>query len=125
MTSNLHPADPTNRGRLVIWAGIAIALTAMNLRTAVTGFTPLLEIIGTDLGFGVAVAGILGAIPAASFALFGFLAPAVTRKFGLERTAAVALGLTALSLALRAISPLHSRSSRRRLWRWPELEPRT
>lgn len=105
MTSNLHPADPTNRGPLVIWAGIAIALTAMNLRTAVTGFTPLLEIIGTDLGFGVAVAGILGAIPAASFALFGFLAPAVTRKFGLERTAAVALGLTALSLALRAISP--------------------
>src|SRR5690606_18596100 len=36
---------------------------------------------------------------------FGFLAPLVTRRFGLERTAAVALGLTAPSLVLRALSP--------------------
>jgi len=86
-------------------AGLAIVLTAVNLRTAVTGFTPLLEIIGSDLGFGVALAGLLGTIPAASFAVFGFLAPVVTRRFGLERTATVALGLTALSLLLRAFSP--------------------
>jgi CP family cyanate transporter-like MFS transporter len=92
------------RGRLVLWAAIAIAVTAVNLRTAVTGFTPLLEIIGADLGFGVAVAGLLGTIPAASFALFGFFAPVVTKRFGLERTAAVALGLTAVSLVLRAVS---------------------
>ncbi|MFE6256291.1 CynX/NimT family MFS transporter [Agromyces sp. NPDC057865] len=93
------------RGRLTLWAGLAIALTAVNLRTAVTGFTPLLQIIGSDLGFGVALAGLLGTVPAASFALFGFLAPVVTRRFGLERTAAVALGLTALSLLIRAFSP--------------------
>jgi CP family cyanate transporter-like MFS transporter len=88
-----------------VWAGLAIALTAVNLRTAVTGFTPLLETIGADLGFGVAVAGLLGTVPAASFGIFGFLAPVVTRRFGLERTATVALGLTALSLLLRALSP--------------------
>lgn len=92
------------RRRLAIWAGLAIAVTAVNLRTAVTGFTPLLEIIGADLGFGVAIAGVLGTVPALSFALFGFLAPMVTRRFGLERTAAVALGLTALSLLMRAVS---------------------
>lgn len=96
---------PQRRGRLVAWAGLAIALTAVNLRTAVTGFTPLLETIGADLGFGVAVAGLLGTIPAASFGVFGFLAPVVTKRFGLERTATVALGLTALSLVLRAFSP--------------------
>lgn len=96
---------PVRRGRLTLWAGLAIALTAINLRTAVTGFTPLLEIIGSDLGFGVAVAGLLGTVPAASFGVFGFLAPVVTRRFGLERTAAVALGLTTLSLVLRAVSP--------------------
>jgi CP family cyanate transporter-like MFS transporter len=96
---------PVRRGQQLAWAGLAIALTALNLRTAVTGFTPLLETIGADLGYGVAVAGLLGTVPAVSFGLFGFLAPVVTRRFGLERTATVALGLTALSLVLRAVSP--------------------
>ncbi|MHA7135347.1 MFS transporter [Oerskovia turbata] len=105
MTTLSPPRVPLRRARLTVWAGLAIALTAVNLRTAVTGFTPLLEIIGTDLGFGVALAGVLGTVPAATFAVFGFLAPVVTRRFGLERTATVALGLTALSLVLRALSP--------------------
>ncbi|SMF17653.1 CP family cyanate transporter-like MFS transporter [Cellulosimicrobium cellulans J34] len=96
---------PARRGHQLAWAGLAVALTALNLRTAVTGFTPLLETIGADLGYGVTVAGLLGTVPAVSFGAFGFLAPLVTRRFGLERTAAVALGLTALSLVLRALSP--------------------
>jgi CP family cyanate transporter-like MFS transporter len=91
--------------RLVWWAGLAIALTAVNLRTAVTGFTPLLETIGSDLDYGLGLSGLLGTVPAAAFAVFGFLAPVVTRRFGLERTATVALALTALSLVLRAFSP--------------------
>jgi len=89
---------------VIAWAGLAIAITAVNLRTAVTGFTPLLEIIASHLGFGVTLAGLLGTVPAASFAVFGFLAPVVTRRFGLERTAAVALALTAVSLLARAFS---------------------
>lgn len=105
MTTSAPPQVPVHRGGLVLWAGVAVALTAVNLRTAVTGFTPLLETIGADLGFGVALAGLLGTVPAASFAVFGILAPAVTRRFGLERTATAALGLTALSLLLRAVSP--------------------
>ncbi|MBD5784882.1 MFS transporter [Cellulosimicrobium terreum] len=104
MTTLSPSRVPVRRGRLIVWAGLAIALTALNLRTAVTGFTPLLEIIGADLGFGVTVAGLLGTVPAASFGIFGFLAPAVTRRFGLERTATVALSLTALSLVMRALS---------------------
>jgi MFS transporter, CP family, cyanate transporter len=98
-------SGPATRGRLALWAGLAIALTALNLRTAVTGITPLLEIIGSDLGFGLALAGLLGTVPAATFAVFGFLAPVVTRRYGLERTATAALGLSALSLVLRALSP--------------------
>lgn len=93
-----------SRTSLTLWAGFAIAMTAINLRTAVTGFTPLLETIGVDLGYGVGLAGLLGTVPAATFAVFGFLAPVVTRKFGLERTAAFALGLTAAALVLRAFS---------------------
>src|SRR5690606_40465566 len=43
---------PARRGHQLAWAGVAVALTALNLRTAVTGFTPLLETIGADLGYG-------------------------------------------------------------------------
>lgn len=105
MTTLLPSSVPVDRRRLLVWAGLAVALTAVNLRTAVTGFTPLLEIIGDDLGFGLAVAGLLGTVPAATFAVFGFLAPVVTRRFGLERTATVALFLSALAIVLRAFSP--------------------
>lgn len=37
--------------------------------------------------------------------MFGYLAPTVTRRFGLERTASIALGVTAVSILLRALSP--------------------
>ncbi len=105
MAAPMPPGVRLRRVNLAVWAGLAIALTAINLRTAVTGFTPLLETIGADLGYGVAVAGLLGTVPAATFAVFGFIAPAVTKKFGLERTAAVALSLTAAALVLRAFAP--------------------
>ena len=105
MTTLLPPSVPVHRGRLLLWAGLAVALTAVNLRTAVTGLTPLLEIIGADLGFGLAVAGLLGTVPAATFGVFGFFAPVVTRRYGLERTATVALGLSSLAMVLRALSP--------------------
>lgn len=105
MSTLSSDAAPAHRTHLVLWAGLAVALTAVNLRTAVTGFSPLFEIIGRELGFGVAVAGLLGTVPAASFAVFGLLAPVVTRRFGLERTATAALLLTAVSLLVRALSP--------------------
>lgn len=105
MTTLLPPSVPVVDRRLLAWAGLAVALTALNLRTAVTGFTPLLEIIGDDLGFGLALAGLLGTVPAATFGVFGFFAPVVTRRFGLERTATAALGLSAMAIVLRAFSP--------------------
>lgn len=105
MTTLLPSSVPVNRRRLLPWAALAVALTALNLRTAVTGFTPLLETIGDDLGFGLALAGLLGTVPAATFGVFGFLAPVVTRRFGLERTATAALALSALAIVLRAFSP--------------------
>jgi CP family cyanate transporter-like MFS transporter len=105
VTTLLPSSVPVSRRRLLPWAALAVALTALNLRTAVTGFTPLLEIIGDDLGFGLALAGLLGTVPAATFGVFGFFAPVVTRRFGLERTATAALGLSALAIVLRAFSP--------------------
>ncbi|MFC0675230.1 MFS transporter [Brachybacterium hainanense] len=105
MTPPTEPSTSPPRRTVLLWAGLAIGLTALNLRTAVTGFTPLLEIIGRDLGYGLAMAGLLGTVPAAAFGVFGAVAPVVTGRFGLERTATAALAATALALVLRAAAP--------------------
>ncbi|PPG50387.1 MFS transporter [Rathayibacter sp. AY1E9] len=97
-------AAPTLRATALL-ALAAIAITALNLRTAVTGFSPLLDTIGTDLGFGPSLYGALGTIVTASFAVFGFVAAAVSRRIGLERTLAIATLVTTLGIALRALSP--------------------
>jgi CP family cyanate transporter-like MFS transporter len=83
----------------------AIVLTAFNLRTAVTGFSPLLETIGADLSFGLSLFGAFGTIVTASFAVFGFAATAIARRFGLEWTLVVATAATTVGIALRAASP--------------------
>ena len=83
---------------------IAIVLTALNLRTAVTGFTPLLETIGVDLGFGPSLYGLLGTIVTASFAVFGLLSAVVARRIGLDAAIALAVVLTTAGILLRAVS---------------------
>jgi CP family cyanate transporter-like MFS transporter len=97
-------AAPTLRATALL-ALAAIAITALNLRTAVTGFSPLLDTIGADLGFGPSLYGALGTIVTASFAVFGFVAATASRRIGLERTLAIATLVTTLGIALRAVSP--------------------
>ncbi len=82
---------------------LGIALSAFNLRTAVTSLTPLLDVLGADFGFGAATAGMLGMLPTAAFALLGVSTPALTRHIGLERTALLAMLLAAAGLLLRAL----------------------
>ena len=94
--------DDCPRGVLPL---VAVVLTALNLRTAVTGFTPLLDVIGDDLGFGPSLYGVLGTVVTASFAVFGLLAAPVARRLGLERTVAVAVALTTTGIVLRALAP--------------------
>ncbi|SDZ31528.1 MFS transporter [Herbiconiux ginsengi] len=99
------PASLFTPRRTTLLVLTALILTAVNLRTAVTGFSPLLEQIGGDLGFGTALYGAFGTIVTASFAIFGFVASAASRRFGLEPTLAAATLVTTLGIALRALSP--------------------
>ncbi|WP_067818217.1 MFS transporter [Nocardia inohanensis] len=80
-------------------------MSALTLRIAVTAFTPLASRIGDDIGYGTAVIGVFGMLPTAMFAVAGLLTPIMTRRFGLEKTALIAMGMTAAGSAVRALVP--------------------
>ncbi len=90
------------QGRLLVLAGIL--LSAVNLRTAVTSITPLLDDLGRVFGFGASVAGVLGMLPSAAFAVFGVATPAIARRIGLERAVLASMLLAAAGLVLRSLA---------------------
>lgn len=75
-----------------------LILAALNLRPAVTSLGPLLEEVRADLGMSGTVAGVLTSVPAACFALFGFTAPRLARRWG--PVAVVCAGLAAIVAGL-------------------------
>lgn len=90
-------------GRLLVLA--AILMSALTLRIAVTAFTPLAARIGDDLRYSTAIVGVFGMIPTAMFAVAGLLTPIMSRRFGLEATALIAMLMTAAGTAVRALVP--------------------
>ena len=100
--SHRSPALPLVRGRLLVFAGILLA--AFNLRTAVTSLTPLLDVLGNEFGFGSTLAGLLGMVPTAAFAVAGVGTPRLAHRLGLERTAALAMALAATGLLGRSLA---------------------
>ncbi|WP_372497853.1 MFS transporter [Tomitella fengzijianii] len=88
-------------GRVI--AFLALTLSALVLRTAVTSITPLLDRIGDEVGFGSAVAGVFGMVPTAMFALFGLLTPLLIGRTGLERVAVLSMVLSGAGLLARAL----------------------
>lgn len=93
---------PLSSGRGLVLVGIA--LSALTLRTAVTSLTPLLDLLGRVFGFGTVMTGVFGMAPSAAFALFGALTPAIAGRIELERTALLAMLLSAAGLLARAFA---------------------
>ncbi|WP_414494441.1 CynX/NimT family MFS transporter [Stenotrophomonas maltophilia] len=91
MSSSTSDSPSLLHGRVLAFA--AILLAAVNLRTAVTSITPLLDVLGQQFGFGTTMTGVLGMLPTASFALFGVATPALARRLGLERTTLLAMAM--------------------------------
>ncbi|MCR6684821.1 MFS transporter [Pseudoxanthomonas sp.] len=89
-------------GRALVLAGILLA--AVNLRTAVTSLTPLLDVLGREFGFSATLAGLLGMVPTAAFAVAGVGTPRLAHRLGLERTAVLAMALAAAGLLWRSLS---------------------
>ncbi|BBA96541.1 putative transmembrane transport protein [Actinacidiphila reveromycinica] len=87
--------------RLVL---VALVLAALNLRPAITSLGALLKEVRDGLGMSGTMAGLLTSVPAACFALFGFAAPRLARRFG--PGAVVCAGMAAITggLVLRPLA---------------------
>lgn len=73
------PPGEARRGLLLV--GVAIVLTAVNLRTAVNSVGPVLEEIRADLGISSGGAGLITAAPLLCFAAIGFAGPPLSARY--------------------------------------------
>ncbi|NBH10222.1 MFS transporter, partial [Amycolatopsis sp. SID8362] len=82
---------------------IAVVLTALNLRPAITGVGPMLAEMRQDLGTSGVWAGVLTTLPTLCFAGAGLAAPLLARRAGIGAAIAIALGTLAAGLVLRVL----------------------
>jgi len=90
-------------GRILPFVGIV--LVALSLRTAVAAISPILDHISRELPLSAAIISLLGAVPPVAFAVSGLLAPAISRRVGLDRTLLLAIGVMVLGHLGRALAP--------------------
>ena len=103
------PAEPTGISAVAGGAllAVAVVLTAMNLRPAVTSVAPLLGDMRDELGTSATWAGLLTTMPGLCFAAAGLAAPRLSNRFGLGRVVSVALVALTAGLAIRALDGPH------------------
>lgn len=82
---------------------VAVVLTALNLRPAITGVGPMLEEMRSDLGVSVVWAGVLTTLPTLCFAGAGLAAPLLARRAGIGAAIAIALATLGAGLVLRVL----------------------
>ncbi|SEF69965.1 MFS transporter, CP family, cyanate transporter [Actinacidiphila yanglinensis] len=97
-----RPAPPAPWVRRLVIA--ALILAAVNLRPAITSLGALLKEVRDGLGMSGTMAGLLTSVPAACFALFGFAAPRLARRFGPGAVVCAGMVAIASGLVLRPLS---------------------
>ncbi|WP_328916787.1 MULTISPECIES: CynX/NimT family MFS transporter [unclassified Streptomyces] len=108
-TAPANPANPPARGRRdpapwvrrVVVTGLLLA--AVNLRPGITSLGALLKEVRDGLGMSGTMAGLLTSVPSFCFALFGFAAPRLARRYG--PGAVICAGMVAITAGL-ALRPL-------------------
>jgi MFS transporter, CP family, cyanate transporter len=96
---------PDRGTRAFAWlALVAIFLTAVNLRPAVTSAGALLREVQLGTGMSGFEAGLLTSLPPVCFGAFGLLAGRLGRRFGTATTVALGLLLVAVSLVVRTMT---------------------
>ncbi|MFE9426036.1 CynX/NimT family MFS transporter [Kitasatospora sp. NPDC006697] len=97
-------AERSRAGALTALLAVAVALAAVNLRPVVTSLGPLLSRVRGDLHMSATVAGALTAVPSVCFALFGFAAPALARRFGPTMVVTAGMGAITAGVAARSFA---------------------
>ncbi len=98
------PTETSDRRGLALIA-VAIVLTGLNLRTAVTSIGPVLQEIEHGLGINSGLAGVLTTMPVICFAAIGFAGPALSARFRDSHVLSSALVAMSVGLVVRATAP--------------------
>ena len=96
----VRPAQMAAGGALLI---VAVILTALNLRPAITSIGPVLGEMRETLGASAVWAGVLTTLPGLCFAAAGLTAPWLARRIGLGRAISVALMILSVGLVARVL----------------------
>ncbi|HWD07003.1 MAG TPA: MFS transporter [Amycolatopsis sp.] len=80
---------------------VAVVLTALNLRPAITSIGPLLAEMRGDLGASAVWASVLTTVPGLCFAGAGLAAPLLSRRFGIGWAIAISLAVLTAGLVIR------------------------
>jgi CP family cyanate transporter-like MFS transporter len=97
-------ADQDGRRRGLPLIAVAIVLTALNLRTAVTSVGPVLEELEHGLGISSGLAGLVTTMPVLCFAALGFAGPPLSARFRDSHVLAGGLLAMAAGLVLRSVA---------------------
>ncbi|WP_235928234.1 CynX/NimT family MFS transporter [Goekera deserti] len=104
MTAPAPTTTTGTAGRGLVLIGVAIVLTGLNLRSAVTSVGPVLDEVEQGLGISSGAAGVITSLPVLCFALIGFTGPALAARFRDSHVLAAALLSMTAGLLLRALS---------------------
>jgi CP family cyanate transporter-like MFS transporter len=97
------PQTAHRRGLVLI--GVAIVLTGLNLRTAVTSVGPVLQEIEAGLGIPSGLAGVVTTMPVICFAAIGLAGPTLSARFRDSHVLSSALVVMAIGIVVRATAP--------------------
>ncbi|WP_209923337.1 CynX/NimT family MFS transporter [Mycolicibacterium lutetiense] len=82
---------------------VAVILTALNLRPAITSIGPVLGEMRESLGASAVWAGALTTLPGLCFAAAGLAAPWLARRVGLGRAISIAMVILSIGLVIRVL----------------------
>lgn len=96
------PSKKTSRGYQSLFV-VAILLTAVNLRPAITSVGPLIGTIRDSMHFANWSVALLTSLPLIAFMVISPLAPKISSRITIERTLALGLLILMLGVSLRSI----------------------
>ncbi|MBP2452870.1 CP family cyanate transporter-like MFS transporter [Mycolicibacterium lutetiense] len=96
----IRPAAMAAGGTLLV---VAVILTALNLRPAITSIGPVLGEMRESLGASAVWAGALTTLPGLCFAAAGLAAPWLARRVGLGRAISIAMVILSIGLVIRVL----------------------